>query len=351
MEPYQFKFKWINEEGQAQGFYSRKGEFDGETLTLDDAQVDSAGILDVEFRDKVMVLSVINNDGEPIHLLFQVTKGSVQKLKQLLGQARSRAWAKSHRVQLEAEGRGHEYRDATCPHCRSVIDLSGFTKTPQVSCEFCHTLVDIDPTSVDPPNKSEKQYRLCDECGMFSKPRKFTIFYFYFLLVVYGYSQRPTWRCPGCMRGEAWKMLFGNLIFVLGVPVALTQLFRAYGGTDLGGKYPGLDSANVKARGGKFQQAIADYRKILEKAPVAAGVKYNIGLAMIERENWNDAASMLEFALADCSNYQPAANALAACYEQLGEEEKLAAIKEQWGVEDDAAETHQHDGEPRVSSE
>jgi len=30
------------------------------------------------------------------------------------------------------------------------------------------------------------------------------------------------------MRGEAWKMFFGNLIFLLGVPVARIQLFRSY---------------------------------------------------------------------------------------------------------------------------
>jgi len=338
METYNFKFKWIDEQGQAQGFYSRKGNFDGETLVLDDVTLPSAAVLDVDYRDKRMILSVLNADGDPVHLVFQVTKGSADRLKQLLGQARSRAWAKSHREQLESEGQGHVYRDVTCPHCQSVIDLTGFENTPQVSCEFCHALAEVDPMSIEAPHKSEKQYRLCDECGMFSKPRKFTIFYFYFLLVVYGYSQRQTWRCPGCMRGEAWKMLAGNLVFVLGVPVALTQLFRAYGGTDVGGKYPGLDSANVKARSGKFQPAIADYRKILEKTPIAAGVKYNIALALIEREDWSGAASMLEFALADCANYQVAANALAGCYEKLGEEEKLAALKDQWGATEETLE-------------
>lgn len=138
------------------------------------------------------------------------------------------------------------------------------------------------------------------------------------------------------MRGEAWKMLFGNLLFLVGVPVAIAQLFRAYGGTDVGGKYAGLDTANVKARSGKFQQAIADYRKILDKQPVAAGVKYNIALAFLQREDWEGAAQMLEFALADCANYGPAAHSLAACYERLGEQEKLADLKLQWGGTDDA---------------
>jgi tetratricopeptide (TPR) repeat protein len=140
------------------------------------------------------------------------------------------------------------------------------------------------------------------------------------------------------MRGEAWKMLFGNLLFLVGVPVAIVQLFRAYGGTDVGGKYPGLDSANVKARSGNFEQAIADYRKILDKQPVAAGVKYNIARAFLQREDFQGAAKMLEYALSDCANYGPAAHALAGCYERLGEQEKLAELKRQWGGTDEAHE-------------
>ncbi|MGI9455411.1 MAG: tetratricopeptide repeat protein, partial [Aeoliella sp.] len=255
----------------------------------------------------------------------------------MLGRARSSAWAKRHREELNAEGRGGEYRDATCPHCDAVVDLTGFPASPQVSCEFCHSLSHIDPLEGRP--KDDSKYRLCDECGMFSKPRKFTIFYFYFLLVFWGFQQRTTWRCPGCMRGDAWKMLFGNLLFVIGVPVAIVQLIRAYGGTDVGGTYPGLDSANLKARAGKFKAAVADYQKILEIQPVAAGVKYNIAHAFLQREDWQGASQMLGYALHDCANYQPAANALAACYENLGEEEKLVALKEQWNVVDEELET------------
>ncbi|MCO6045888.1 tetratricopeptide repeat protein [Aeoliella sp. ICT_H6.2] len=335
MENYQFKFKWLNDQGQPQGFYSKKGHFDGETLVLDTVDLPSAAILDVDYRERTVILSVVGENSEPVHLLFNVTSGSADRLKLMLGRARSRAWARRHKEELASEGRSSEYRDVTCPHCHAVIDLSGFAKTPQVSCEFCHTVSDDQSESFDAPAKGEKKYRLCDECGMFSKPRRFTIFYFYFLLVVYGFSHRQTWRCPGCMRSEAWKMLLGNAIFVLGVPVAIAQLFRAYGGTDVGGKYPGLDSANIKARNGKFQQAIDDYRKILDKQPVAAGVKYNIAMAFLHREDWEGAARMFQYSLTDCANYRPSARGLAACYEHLGETEKLAALKKQWGAKDD----------------
>jgi tetratricopeptide (TPR) repeat protein len=339
METISFKFKWIDDEGNEQGFFAKKGSFDGETLQLDDTAIPVVAIVEAEFRDRFMFVSVMTDEQEPALLGFSIVSGSAQRLKEEMGRARSSAWARLHREDLEKQGLSHTYREVQCPHCQAIIDLTNMERTPQISCEFCNTVSTIDTTSRPDdsmgPLAAEKQYRICDECGMYSKPRKFTIFYFYFLLVVYGVYSAPTWRCPACMRGEAWKMLFGNLLFLVGLPVALVQLFRSYGGTDIGGLYPGLDRANLKARGGDFEGAIADYRAILEKQPVSAGVKYNIGLAFLHDKDEEGAARMFEYALKDCANYQPAAVMLAQCYESLGETEKLAALKIQWGVTDE----------------
>lgn len=331
--PYEFKFKFVNAEGQEEGFLSKKASFDGELLVLDEASIPVAALLEVDHRGNRMILGFVTDEDQPSHIVFAITSGSAPKLKELLGRARSEAWAKARREQLEKEGRGHEYHEVNCPHCDAVIDLTGKPESPQVSCDFCHTVGTID--DADGVIREESQYRLCDSCGMYSKPRKFTIFYFYFLLVVYGFRSSSTWRCPACMRPEAWKMLFGNLIFVLGVPVAIVQLIRSYGGTDIGSLYPGLDSANLKARGQNLEGAIAGYRKILEKQPNAAGVKYNIALAFLQRNELDNAAQMLEASLADCANYRPAANVLAGCYRELGRTEDLAILKAQWGADEE----------------
>lgn len=342
MEAMEFKFKWVDDEGQETGFFSKKGSFDGQNLHLDDTEIPVAAFGDVDVRSNRLILSTVGEDGQPVYIVIAVTQGGAGKLKQAIGLARSAVWAQMHREELEQEGRGHEYREALCPHCGATLDLTGFPATDQVSCDFCHSIGTLPGTSAagDSPAalKAENEHRLCDECGMYSKPRKFTIFYFYFLLVVYGWSQRETWRCPGCMRPEAWKMFFGNLLFVLGVPVALVQLFRAYGGADVGALYPGLDSANLKARKGNLQGAIADYQKMLQKRAVAGGVKYNIGLAFLHDNDIDSAARSFEFALGDCANYRPAASALLGCYEQLGETENLESLKKQWGVDDDEQE-------------
>ncbi len=81
--------------------------------------------------------------------------------------------------------------------------------------------------------------------------------------------------------------------------------------------------------------AIEGYRRILREHPVAAGIKFNIGQAALSKNDLGGAAGILEHALHDCANYQPAAAALASCYERLGETEKLHELRKQWGVEEE----------------
>lgn len=330
MQTMSFKFKFLDDQGNETGFFSKKGSFDGDTLQLDTTAIPANAIYEVDNRGNRMVVVEAEDVENPSTYVFAVTSGSVESLKQSLGVARSAAAAIRRHEELTKEGRGHEYREVVCPHCDATNDLTGFRESPQIDCQYCHSV-----SSIDGSTSEEKQYRLCDECGRYSKPRQFTIFYFYFLLVVYGWSSRSTWRCPGCMRGEAWKMFFGNLIFILGVPVAIVQLIRAYGGTDLTSMYKGLDGANLKARGGKIEAAVAGYRKILEQHPNAAGIKYNVGLAFVEQNQLDAATTTLEAALDDCANYEPAANLLAHCYTELGDTQKLDALKAEWGATDD----------------
>jgi len=333
MESLRFKFKWLDNQGNEAGILSKKGSFDGTTLVLDDIQFPAACLTTVESRGKRFAIATVDREGHTHQALFSITSGSADGLRAELGLCRSRAWAESHREELVEAGRGHEFRSAICPHCQAAIDLTSMPRTPQVYCPFCKTVGTLD--SPQGPIKAEAQYRLCDTCGMYSKPRKFTIFYFYFLFVMYGFYQQETWRCPACMRGEAWKMLLGNLLFVIGVPVALIQLFRSYGGTDIGSLFPGLDAANLKARKGDIAGAIEGYRRILREHPVAAGIKFNIGQAALSKNDLAGAAGILEHALHDCANHQPSAAALATCYERLGETEKLHELRKQWGVEEE----------------
>lgn len=350
MTPIRFKFHWVDENGTATGFLAKKGALDQETLTLDDVQIPAAVIMDVEIRGQYLIIAVMTEEDEASQLVIQT--GKAKELKAELGRIRSSFWADAHRKHLEEKGLGHTFRRVICPACASVIDLTDMDDTPQVSCGFCNTISTLErgvPDDGESSAVSERGYQLCDECGMYSKPRQFTIFYFYFLVVFYGWRYHTTWRCPGCMRGEAWKMLFGNLLFILGVPVALVQLFRSYGGTDIGGLFRGLDKANLLARKGDLEGAIRTYRTMLDHSPVSAGVKYNIGLALLQQQRQSDAARIFESALADCSNYEPAAAALASCYDTLGETEQLEELKRRWGADDN--DEHVDDDDDEIESD
>ena len=133
-------------------------------------------------------------------------------------------------------------------------------------------------------------------------------------------------------------MLFGNLLFVIGVPVAIVQLCRSYGGAIGIGPFAGLDTANINAQKGKVIPALNGYRAILDQVPHAAGVKYNLGLALMKQNEVERAAETFRLALDDCSNYAPAFHYLAECYQQLGETDQLAELNRIWGVVPEPAE-------------
>lgn len=336
-QPLLFKFHWMNEKGQAAGFLRKKGRFDGETLRLGDSDIPVAIILDTVVRDEGVVFTVPTQEGEATGIgIILTSKKIASRLKEGLDIARSATWAEHHRKDLTQRGQGQHYRDAKCPNCEATIILSKMPASPQLYCPYCHILTNSDGT--DPAVAEARHYRLCDDCGMFSKPRKFTIFYFYFLLFFYGWRTRTTWRCPTCMRPDAWKMLAGNLLFVLGVPVALTQLARSYAGDVAGGSFAGLDAGNRAARAGRFPVAIEKYRGILDRQGHAAGVKYNLGLALLQQGDQRRAAETFRLALEDCSNYGPAYQQLRVLYEKLGERERLAELKRVWEDAEEQAE-------------
>lgn len=332
-QPLQFKFYWLDENGNQTGVLRKKGRFDGQMLQLDESEIPAVLLSEVVIRENRMVLTTYDENNQPIFLAIMLSGGtSPRELKLALDAARSVQWAEFHREELVKEGRTDAFRSENCPCCGATLILTDMERTPQLYCHFCDTL-----TTVTDPELAhqETDLRLCEECGMFSKPRKFTIFYFWCLLVVYGWKSASTYRCPACMRGEAWKMFFGNLVFLIGLPVAVVQLIRSYGGGIKSGPFAGLDAANMKAREGQLAEALGTYREILGRVPQSAGLKYNIGLALMQQQDIARAAESFRLSLEDCSNYAPAYGALCECYHLLGETQKLEALQKQWGQPDE----------------
>ncbi len=322
-----FKFQYLDANGSPTGFLSKKGLLDGEHLTLDKTPIPLDAIIRATRRFNNLLVEASTDQLEPAVIAIQISSGSVRKLHSSINQTASARQIKSRQQRLVELGKAHLFRQALCPQCNSTIDLSGFPETPQSHCPYC----DVISTLRQDADPDELGHGLCDECNYFSAPREFTIFYFYFLLFLAGYRYQRVYRCTTCMKRSAWKMLWGNLIFILGVPTAVTQLLRAYfGGNRANTVYPNIDHANKLAQQGRYEQAMAAYEAILQQRPNAAGIWFNQGLAAIQAKQYEEAIARLTLALEDCGNYQPAAAALIHCYETLGRKQEVEALKLQW---------------------
>ena len=217
----------------------------------------------------------------------------------------------------------------SCPFCRELVELQELKWTPQVYCEHCETLFSREQVDI---GSIERHFRICKGCGMYSRPRQFTVFYFYFLIFTYGFHHDIVIRCATCIRRSAWSMVFGNLPGLLALPFALVQLKKAYSTKSIGGIFEGLDDANALAKRKKVELALDKYDELMDRVPVNAGVKFNIAKGLMQKNEYTHAKQMLELSLEDCSNYWPAIVAMVDCLERLGDEQELAATRNFWQI-------------------
>ena len=326
--PHKFKFRWLNKKGQPEGLRAKTGTCDGQIIDLDGMRIPIGVIDTIEVEEHNLIFIVEDGQGSHAMVAVAISGGKAQELKSLFDQYRSADWAESRRQRLADQGREAEFRAATCPECRATIDLSGLPATPQFYCRFCDSLL-TDPAYGTGP-KNESNFRICEGCRMYASPRQYSIGYFYFLVVVYGWTIRRVWCCPMCVKPQAWKMLAGNTPFILGIIPSIVQLTRAYSTDKLSGPFAGLHTANAKAIKGDFAGAISGYQAILQRNPNVAGIHYNLGMALGRRNELPRAAEAFELALRDCANYLPAMEMLAAVYERLGWKEKLNELQVAW---------------------
>lgn len=332
-ETVSFKFHFVDDNGNKQGFLAKKGSFDGEVLSLDGSDIPVAAIGKALRRFDRIMMTVATGEGQTGTVVMVVSGAVGKKLHVLINGAASKRRVEARKEELMAEGKGDRFRSEVCPNCLAYIDLSGFEATPQLYCDYCDSLVMLDESGP----KDAASYQLCDNCGYYSQPKVFTLFYFYFLLVVYGWRSQKVHYCNACMRSKAWKMFFANLIFILGVPVAVVQLCRAYfGGSARSAAFKGLDRANALSSSGKVDKAAVIYQQIAERVGPAAGIHYSHGLALARANRLSEAIGPLEQSLADCGNYHAAAETLYLCYEKTDQPNQAALIKALWSGDDQA---------------
>ena len=150
-------------------------------------------------------------------LALEVQGARVRDLERTIDRRASVLVAQRHKGELAAAGDEGRYRVMTCPHCQATVDLSDFERTRYVYCRYCESILDQSGSIVS----AGDAYSACSECQMFGRVQGYTVFYFYFLLVVYGFSYGSRYLCDTCAVRTAQRALLLNLIFLLGIPSSI----------------------------------------------------------------------------------------------------------------------------------
>ncbi len=305
-----FKFRYVTG-GSVSGLFAIKGQLSEDGLKLGEHLLRFSSVVDSTTRDERVVLTIDSSDPElgtelrkklqqDAFLVLHIYGMKAEGLERLIDRHASAHEAEECRARLVAEGRGELFRTTLCPCCSATVNLSELPETPYVYCRFCETLFGQQTSRP----KGKNSYRHCDECGYFDRVQGYGEFYFYFLLVVYGFSHQRRHLCDDCGASLANKLLAINAIFLLGVPNALACAFRARSGRDQ--DLSPLAKANRLAKKGKMDLANAEYLKVLDVLPGHPGIHLNMARGYLTCQSAGEGFSHLRQSIDACSNFDPA---------------------------------------------
>lgn len=303
-----FKFKFVRN-GQARGLRQKKATLSAQALVLDGEAIPLEDIVDTGTRDKriVLALAPAADLGEKTRkelldghsLALEVYKIEAKELEKHIDRYASVIAAERNRQRLEAADQGDLFRAVACPRCGATIDLSEMDVTPSIYCRFCETVMTKNLEVVTDGDT----YGVCSECSMFDRIRGYTMFYFYFLLVVYGFQYQRRHMCDACAQKAARRALLVNLIFILGVPTAIHNYFKARRGRDP--RFAELAKANALARQGKYVEADKIYGRLMVEYAHHPGILMDQGIGHLYGNDVPGAVDLFNQSLRAASNYAP----------------------------------------------
>lgn len=303
-----FKFKFVRNR-YPQGILAQKGYATSECLVLGKQTLDYNDILDTTTRDNRTILLL--NANAPLDpktaknltdnsaLVLEIYGKPALDLERFIDRISSRKSVERKRQELIAAGNGNLFRSAVCPECEATIDLSSLNRSSYIYCRFCESIFAEHQAAIS----KGSEYRICDECHMFDRVQGYTEFYFYFLLVVYGFSYNRRYLCDTCANRVFWKTLLINFIFILGILPSLWIKIKSLKGRDRHLK--NLPKANALAKKGKYQQALSIYTQLEDSYPQHPGLLMNQGLGHLFANDVPGAMGCFGRSLQGCSNYGP----------------------------------------------
>lgn len=313
-----FKFRFVDD-GKTVGFLrSPTGRVGDSGLELDDSLIDYGQIGETVTRGDRVAIQV---DGEGVPqdvseylqnsvLVLEPRDVAPRRLESVIDQRCSAVRLQERRRRAREQGREHLIRSESCPTCGSEVDLTDLDESRYVYCPFCDTIFDREQrTSLG------RQYRTCDDCGLFGRVQPYPEFFFYFLVVVYGFEYKQRFLCGVCAHRLFVKALLLNLIFVIGVPTAIWVKIKSVVGGKSG--MTELRRANKLAEKGQLAEAADLYSSVLAEYPEHPGILYNMGLTRLKHGDGRRGLQTLERALTSCPNYHPLLRTVSEIEQQL----------------------------------
>ena len=303
-----FKFNYVKN-GHAQGFWAKQGKATEEAILLEDERLIYEDLADSTTRDNRLILAMSSqaclskkmakNLSDNSILVLDIHGIETLTLERWRDRISSKKMVELKRKELIAKGEESLFHSATCPHCGATIDLSGLNRSSYIYCRYCETVFKEIKGIV---TKGE-DYHPCDECQMFDRVQGYTEFYFYFLLVVYGYYSKRRFLCVTCADKLFWKMLLINFIFVIGIIPSIMVKIQSLRGRDPALK--NLGKANAFAKQGNYQKASIYYKQCYKTYPDHPGLLMNEGIGHLLGGDDKGAVFIFQRSLQSCANYYP----------------------------------------------
>ncbi len=303
-----FKFRYVMN-AHAQGIFAKKGIVNEQEILLDKERLIYDDIVDSTTRDRRIVLTLSSSASlskkvsekviETAYLVLEIYNAKPLEIERFIDRISSKKEVEQKQRQLIAAGEGNLFRSAVCPHCEATIDLSDLNRSSYIYCRFCETVFRETQTAMT----RGENYRVCEECQMFDRVKGYTEFYFYFLLVVYGYSYKRRHLCDNCAGNLFVKMILINFIFILGIIPSLCVKIKSMMGRDP--ELKRLAKANALALNGKYDRAAGIYEQLYQSYANHPGLLMNQGIGHLKGSDLSGASRCFEKSLAACSNYVP----------------------------------------------
>ena len=196
--PLDFNFKWVVRPGSDSPRRMReRGQVNELELLLANANILRNLIVDASLDENLLSITIEDPESGPLMAGIEIHDGKATQVFRELNIQLSQRLAQQEIEELREKNDDSPVTQVVCPKCRATINLIG-EYSPQCYCRHCQTLFTGENESDSELVAVECDYGICERCQMYSRPRNFTVFFFYFVVYFGGVHHKNIRCCPAC---------------------------------------------------------------------------------------------------------------------------------------------------------